>query len=100
VDASPPPQESVHRHHPVPILFADLHHRGPTDDARIVDQNVNASELSHRSLHHALAIRGVRNIYRFEESTTANSGNLFHHESAGIVIHIRNRNRRALPRKQ
>ena len=70
----------VHAHDFVPLCFGDVRHRRVSrpHDARVVDRAVQAAELLHRRLDHALDIRGAADISLDEVRLAARSDDSLH----------------------
>src|SRR6202034_2985815 len=63
-------------HHRVPIFLADLNCRGSADDARIVEEYVNAAEFMEGAIDHALTVGRAGHIGRFKDRAASGCRNL------------------------
>jgi hypothetical protein len=61
----------VHAQHPVPLLFEHVHDRREGAHPRRVDQDVDATETSHRSIDHGRHLSGILDIQSHEEDRVA-----------------------------
>ena len=61
----------VHRHHPVPVGFAEFDDRGAANDAGVVEQDVDAAKFADRALDDALAVGGAGDVAGFEDGAAA-----------------------------
>src|SRR5260370_11425195 len=86
----------VDRHYPVPIVFAEIEHRRPPNDAGVVEQNVDSTELANRTLDQPLAISGSRHIDTLKKNTPAGLRDLVSDSLAFIPIHVRKGDRSSL----
>jgi hypothetical protein len=66
----------IHRHYPIPIFLAEFDHRRAAYDSGIVEEHVNAAELSQGSFHDAVAISRLGGICVLEESVGPASDDL------------------------
>ena len=56
----------IYRHHPVPVGFAEFHHRSPANDSGIVEQDVDAAEFTDGALGDTPAVGGAGDVAGLE----------------------------------
>jgi hypothetical protein len=65
----------IHGHYPIPIFLAQFYHRSAAHDSGVVEEHVNAAELSQGSFDDAVAVSSLGGICVLEESVGPASGN-------------------------
>src|SRR4029077_17623954 len=90
----------IYRHHPVPVRFAQFDHRSATDNAGIVEQDVECAKLSDGALEDAPAVLYASDIAGFEDGVPALMRDFGSNVLAVSFIYVHHYNRRAFAGKQ
>src|SRR5207302_4464241 len=87
-------------HHCVPILLADLKGGGSADHARIVEENVNATEFADGAFDHAPAVGRAGHVGTLKDGAASGGGDFARELFASFLVQVDNGDRRALAGKE